>query len=75
MPRTLFGSLESFPIGGGQTEWFCSLAGLEAAGLGAIGRLPVSIRIVLESACEFLEWGMQAFDTFMVECRRSTARP
>jgi aconitate hydratase len=44
-----FGSLEKFPLGGGREGWFCSLPKLEAAGLGAIGRLPVSIRIVLES--------------------------
>ena len=45
----VFGSLEKFPLGGGREGWFCSLPKLEAAGLGTVGRLPVSIRIVLES--------------------------
>src|SRR5262245_45388457 len=34
---------------GGQGKKYYSLPALEQAGLGAIGRLPVSIRIVLES--------------------------
>src|SRR5438128_8225986 len=44
MPRNTFNTLDHFENG-----QFYSLPGLEAAGLGAISRLPVSIRIVLES--------------------------
>jgi aconitate hydratase len=44
MPHNSFNTLDSFDHGK-----FYSLPKLEAAGLGAISRLPVSIRIVLES--------------------------
>src|SRR5947207_1747965 len=44
MPRNTFNTLDSFANGK-----FYSLPKLEAAGLGAISRLPVTIRIVLES--------------------------
>ncbi|HYS55195.1 MAG TPA: aconitate hydratase [Thermoanaerobaculia bacterium] len=44
MPRNTFNTLDTFENGE-----FYSLPRLEAAGLGAISRLPVSIRIVLES--------------------------
>jgi aconitate hydratase len=44
--HTLFDSLQSLP---NQTTRFYSLPALEKAGLGQIARLPVSIRIVLES--------------------------
>ncbi len=44
MPHNTFNTLDSFENG-----QFYSLPKLEAAGLGAISRLPVSIRIVLES--------------------------
>jgi aconitate hydratase len=39
----------SFPTGAGSSGQFYSLPGLEREGLGAISRLPVTIRIVLES--------------------------
>ena len=48
MPHNLFNSLQEFRIAG-KTGKFYSLAALEKAGLGKISRLPVSIRIVLES--------------------------
>src|SRR5438067_1534242 len=44
MPHNVFNTLDSFEFGK-----FYSLPKLESAGLGAISRLPVSIRIVLES--------------------------
>ncbi len=44
-----FGALQELDLGAGKTARFFSLAKLEEAGLGRIGRLPVSIRIVLES--------------------------
>jgi aconitate hydratase len=48
-PHNLFKSLETFDAGHGKQGRFYSLPALERAGLGAISRLPVSIRIVLES--------------------------
>ncbi|MBM3821783.1 MAG: aconitate hydratase AcnA [Verrucomicrobia bacterium] len=48
-PHSLFQSLQTFELGGGRRGRFYSLPALEAAGLGPISRLPVSIRLVLES--------------------------
>src|SRR5262245_39369996 len=45
----LFDSLQTFDTGSGRRGEFYSLPALEAAGLGKISRLPVSIRLVLES--------------------------
>jgi aconitate hydratase len=45
----LFGTLRQFDTGSGQTGAFYSLPALEKAGVGAISKLPVSIRLVLES--------------------------
>lgn len=42
-------TLQTFDLGNNSTAKFYSLPQLEAAGIGAISRLPVSIRIVLES--------------------------
>jgi len=47
--HNLFDSLQSFDLGNGNQGRFYSLPSLEAAGLGPISRLPVSIRLVLES--------------------------
>jgi aconitate hydratase len=47
--RDPFGALREFEPGAGRRGLYCSLAALEAAGLGAVSRLPVSLRIVLES--------------------------
>jgi len=44
-----FGCVESFDLGNGKSGRFCSLPALERAGLGSVSRLPVSIRLVLES--------------------------
>ena len=49
MPHNLFDSLQTFELGNGQTARFYSLPQLERHGLGQISRLPISIRIVLES--------------------------
>src|SRR5881628_3409821 len=49
MPHNTFNTLDSFPLGDGRQGQFYSLPKLEAAGVGAVSRLPVSIRIVLES--------------------------
>src|SRR5437773_1945132 len=45
----LFGTRQAFDLGNGKQGTFYSLPALEKAGLGRISRLPVSIRIVLES--------------------------
>jgi aconitate hydratase len=47
--HNLFHSLQSFDLGGGRKGKLYSLPALEAAGVGRISRLPISIRIVLES--------------------------
>ena len=49
MPHNLFESFQSFDAGGGRAGKFYSLPQLEKAGLGQISRLPVSIRLILES--------------------------
>ena len=49
MPNNLFNSLQSFTPAAGRTGQFYSLPQLEKEGVGKISRLPVSIRIVLES--------------------------
>src|SRR5216110_998284 len=49
MPHNLFNTLQSFAPHTGKTGEFYSLPQLEREGIGNISRLPVSIRIVLES--------------------------
>jgi aconitate hydratase len=49
MPHNTFNTLDSFTLGNGQTARFYSLPKLEAAGIGPVSKLPVSIRVVLES--------------------------
>ncbi len=49
MAHNLFHSLQSFDTGSGRTGQFYSLPQLEKEGIGPVSRLPVSIRIVLES--------------------------
>ena len=48
-PHDLFQSLQPFTTAAGRTGRLYSLPQLEAAGVGPIARLPVSIRVVLES--------------------------
>jgi len=45
----LFGTLQNFELGNGKPGKFYSLPALEKAGVGPISKLPVSIRLVLES--------------------------
>ncbi|PYQ33043.1 MAG: aconitate hydratase, partial [Acidobacteria bacterium] len=47
--RNPFSTLDTFDLGNGKRGQFYSLPKLEAAGVGAVSRLPVSIRTVLES--------------------------
>jgi aconitate hydratase len=49
MGHNLFNALKEFSTGSGAQGRYYSLPALEQAGLGAISRLPVSIRVVLES--------------------------
>ena len=49
MSHNLFNSRSTFKLASGKTAALYSLQALEAAGLGKISRLPVSIRIVLEA--------------------------
>ncbi|MDR3377061.1 MAG: aconitase family protein, partial [Verrucomicrobiae bacterium] len=48
-PHNLFGTLQTFELGNGTQGKFYSLPALEQAGVGPISKLPVSIRLVLES--------------------------
>ena len=49
MTHNLFNTLQEFETGAGKKAKFYSLPALEKAGVGSISRLPVSIRVVLES--------------------------
>jgi aconitate hydratase len=49
MSHNLFDTLRTFTLASGTPARFYSLPALEAAGIGKVSRLPVSIRIVLES--------------------------
>ena len=49
MTNDPFHTLQTFDAGGGQKGWLHALPALEKQGVGPISRLPVSIRIVLES--------------------------
>src|SRR5436190_3711470 len=49
MSHNLFDTLQKFDPGNGAQASFYSLPQLERAGVGPISRLPVSIRLVLES--------------------------
>ncbi|MBA2705564.1 MAG: aconitate hydratase [Blastocatellia bacterium] len=49
MPQAPFNSLQTFSPSAGQTAKFYSLPQLEKEGLGPVSKLPVSIRVVLES--------------------------
>jgi len=47
--HNLFGTLQTFELGNGTQGKFYSLPALERAGVGSLSKLPVSIRLVLES--------------------------
>ena len=49
MAHNLFDSLQTFTTAAGKTSQFYALPRLEKAGVGPVSRLPISIRIVLES--------------------------
>src|SRR5947209_1863587 len=47
--HSLFETLQTFDLGNGRQGSFFSLPQLEKAGVGPVSKLPVSIRLVLES--------------------------
>src|SRR5271156_5311327 len=47
--HNLFNTLQKFDLGDGKKGRFYSLPALEQAGVGPVSKLPVSIRLVLES--------------------------
>ena len=49
MTHSLFNTRQSFTLANGEPGTLYSLPALEAAGIGKVSRLPVSIRIVLEA--------------------------
>jgi aconitate hydratase len=49
MPHNTFNTLDTFDLGNGEKGQYYSLRKLEQAGIGAVSKLPISIRIVLES--------------------------
>ncbi len=59
MTHSLFDSLQNFTTGDGSQGVFYSLPALEAAGLGKISRLPISIRVVLESVLRNYDGGQK----------------
>ncbi|MBV9241667.1 MAG: aconitate hydratase, partial [Acidobacteria bacterium] len=57
MTHELFNSRQTFKTGDGKEGTFFSLPALEQAGLGDVSRLPVCIRIVLESVLRNFDGG------------------
>ena len=57
MTHNLFNSRQTFKTGSGQDGVYYSLSQLEQEGLGRISRLPISIRIVLESVLRNYDGG------------------
>ena len=49
MPHNTFDTFDTFELGNGSRAQFYSLPKLEQEGIGSVSRLPVSIRVVLES--------------------------
>src|SRR4051812_1630434 len=49
MPQNTFNTLDTFDLGNGKKGQYFSLRKLEQAGIGPISKLPISIRVVLES--------------------------
>ncbi len=55
MSQNLFNTQQEFKYGAGKSGKYHSLPALEKAGVGKLSRLPISIRIVLESALRNLD--------------------
>jgi aconitate hydratase len=60
MSHNLFNTRQSFKTGTGADGIFYSLPQLETEGLGKISRLPISIRIVLESVLRNFDDGKKS---------------
>lgn len=67
MTHTLFDSRQTFTTGNGGTGTLYSLPALEAAGLGKISRLPISVRIVLESVLRNYDGGKKVAESHIRE--------
>jgi aconitate hydratase len=67
MTHNLFESRRTFTTGSGAQGTFYSLPALESAGLGKISRLPVSIRIVLESVLRNFDSGRKVSEASIRE--------
>lgn len=61
--HNLFNTRQSFKTGSGEDGVFYSLPQLEAEGIGKISRLPISIRIVLESVLRNFDEGKKVSET------------
>ena len=57
MDHTLFNSRQTFKTGSGDDGVYFSLPELESQGIGKISRLPISMRIVLESVLRNFDGG------------------
>ena len=55
MTTNPFNTQQEFKFGAGKSGKYHSLPALEKAGVGKISRLPISLRIVLESALRNLD--------------------
>ena len=82
MTHNLFNTRQPFATGSGSDGVFYSLPQLEAEGLGNISRLPISIRIVLESVLRNFDEGkkvseanVRALATWKAEDERSEEIP
>ena len=81
MPHNLFNTLQSFKAEAGREGRFYSLPHLEREGVGAISRLPVSIRVVLESVLrnydgkKITEANVRALATWRANAERTEEIP
>ncbi|MBX3292733.1 MAG: aconitate hydratase AcnA [Acidobacteria bacterium] len=70
MNHDLFGTRKEFETGNGEKGTFYSLPALEGAGFDGISRLPVSIRIVLESVLRNYDGGRKVSDKNVADLAR-----
>ena len=79
--HNLFDTLKKFDFGNGQMGQFYSLPALEEAGVGPISKLPISVRIVLESVlrnCDgkkVLEQNVRELAQWQPVCERTAEIP
>lgn len=74
MTHQLFDSRQTFKTGNGTDGTFYSLPALEKAGLGTISRLPISIRIVLESVLRNFDGGKKVNEQSIRDLAAWTAK-